>query len=187
MLDIIKKSGHPAHYKLFFSSKDPNLYLKNFATNETNKSEDEFKTHKTMHSSFDNVQVVNFENAREFQWSASNLYSDTIVDTSYTPHSQSKYWSLLINAICHQEKEELEDLTIEARKQPYLIEYFYKSLGKYTGKNEAALRLMDFIRSKNNLEIFEVLQSLAGIDTPRSLQDLISSITRPNLDDATKA
>jgi hypothetical protein len=185
-------STSEAHQHLFFSNSKygfvDELKDKSFENKtELNKIFSSAHEHlKEIRDFYKSLDVITYENTSELNWCARSLY-DPEGHSETFPKSESKYWKLLTNGITTQNKKELEELTIESRKQPFLVNLcFIRALGRYEGNNEAALRLMDFIRSTNEIEISEVIQSLAGINTPRSLQELIGSITRPNLTESAK-
>ncbi|MEZ4741377.1 MAG: hypothetical protein R3B45_02855 [Bdellovibrionota bacterium] len=76
----------------------------------------------------------------------------------------------------------LPELAKTARTIPNLFNLCYiDTLGRYQGSDVAALKLLDFIRSSEETVMRCVINSLFGIGTPRTLQELISCITRPNV------
>lgn len=131
---------------------------------------------------YKNFSTDVYPKTQDFLWVVTKLYSPCLVLNVKKPDSHGDFWTLLSNGIENQNLDELNLLAQSSRKQPYLINLcFIRALGLYKNLDEAALRLMEFVRSNNELEVSEVLRSLAGIDTPRSLQEIVGSITRPNI------
>jgi hypothetical protein len=58
---------------------------------------------------------------------------------------------------------------------------YLNTLGQFKGHDEAALKLLDFTRSKEDDDMRALVQALGGIGTPRATQELISALTRPNI------
>ena len=128
-----------------------------------------------------------FPYSNEFLWTATALYSPDLAEQNQNIQTKDPFWTLLLSAIEKPDVTKLDDLTKQARQQPYLFNLLYlRALGLYKGKDEAALRLMEYVRSDQEIEIAEVLLSLSKVDTPRSLQEVIGAITRPNVSDANK-
>lgn len=95
---------------------------------------------------------------------------------------KENYWQLLITAHATKNVSVIEPLAAAARKQPFLFRLlFFKAMALYEGKDQATLKLMDFVRSSNAMELGEVILALGGINTPRSLQELIGCLTRQNV------
>lgn len=92
------------------------------------------------------------------------------------------YWQLLILAHATRNPSLIEPLAAAARKQPFLFRIlFFRAIGLYEGHDQATLKLMDFVRTSSALEMSEVILALGGINTPRSLQELIGCLTRKNV------
>jgi len=92
------------------------------------------------------------------------------------------YWVKLKDNWFDPNEKDLQELASEARKSPELFKLCYiETLGKFKGLDSAALKLLDFIRSSEETVMLSVINSLAGIGTPRALQELIACITRPNI------
>jgi hypothetical protein len=58
---------------------------------------------------------------------------------------------------------------------------YIDTLGRFKGQDQAALKLLDFTRSKEEDELRAVIRALGGIGTPRAAQELVSALTRPNI------
>lgn len=100
------------------------------------------------------------------------------------PVSQSpdNFWEALIQAWHNPSTETLNALTPLARKAPAFFQVSYlMTLGHFRGNDEAALKLLDYIRTEEEHELRAVLYALHGIRTPRAIMELVSSLTRPNM------
>ncbi len=98
------------------------------------------------------------------------------------PYRSENYWSVLCDAWRKPDEKKLAHMTTMARKTPALFRScFIRTLGRFKGSDEATLKLLDYIRSENEHELREVITSFANIGTARALQELISSLTRPNI------
>lgn len=178
-----------AHKHLFFDKHSEKMakFVSDFKSNPTFKKGVEYEQHTDCQLNFvlpkyKTTTRSEFRHTKELHWVSTALYSPNAASLKSSPKPNDDFWRLLIDGIKNQTKDNLEKLAIEARKQPYLVNLcFLRTLGLYEGNNEAALRLMDYARSKNEIEVGEVILSLAGINTPRSLQELIGCITRSNL------
>ena len=92
------------------------------------------------------------------------------------------FWQKLTRAWQQPREEGLEDLVTAARRAPAIYQNCYiDTLGRFKGIDKAALKLLDFIRSKSPNTLSSLIQALAGIDTQRSLQELVAFLTRPNI------
>ena len=99
-----------------------------------------------------------------------------------TKKNNSQFWSLLAYNWQEPNVEDLNTLSTLARKEPRLYHICYiHTLARFRGKDVAALKLLDYIRTPNQNELLEVVNALGGIGTPRALQELVSCITRPNV------
>lgn len=75
----------------------------------------------------------------------------------------------------------IADLALKARQAPAVFRICYiNTLQRQKGQDEAALKLLDFIRSSEEDELRAVIHAFGGIDTPRATQELVSTLTRPN-------
>lgn len=96
--------------------------------------------------------------------------------------NSEQFWSLLAYNWLEPNVDDLSNLSTLARKEPRLYHICYiHTLAKFKGKDVAALKLLDYIRTTNQNELSEVINALGGIGTPRALQELVSCITRPNV------
>lgn len=96
--------------------------------------------------------------------------------------SSNNYWQLLIMAHATKNPSLIEPLSSAGRKQPYLYRLaVIRALGTFEGNDQAALKLMDHIRTQSQRELQEVILSLGSIGTSRSLQELVGCLTRPNI------
>jgi hypothetical protein len=98
------------------------------------------------------------------------------------PCKDQGFWSLLAEAWNHPSKVKLESLATEARKLKGLAKCSYiLTLGRYVGQDAAVLKIMDSIRSTDEDELRHIVFTLGEINNTRSLLELISMVTRPNV------
>lgn len=105
-------------------------------------------------------------------------------DPSATPKqaNPATYWGALTNAWIHPEPKQIPALAQLARQASPLFQICYlHTLGRFRHNDEAALKLLDFIRTSDEDILAAVVRALAGIGTQRALQELISFLTRPNI------
>ncbi len=57
---------------------------------------------------------------------------------------------------------------------------YINTLGRFKGHDQAALKILDFVRSKEEDDLRAALHALGDIATPRAAQELVSALTRPN-------
>ncbi|MFK7825667.1 MAG: HEAT repeat domain-containing protein [Oligoflexales bacterium] len=102
-----------------------------------------------------------------------------------TKKNSEQFWSLLAYNWLEPNVDDLSNLSTLARKEPRLYHICYiHTLARFKGKDVAALKLLDYIRTSDQNELLEVVNALGGIGTPRALQELVSCITRPNVQTA---
>ncbi len=191
----VKKSSNPG---LFFSSLPGRLHLEIVSelgnTNEEQKRilEEEKQvledlTHMEYQIFLDyNIKAENDddvtknENVPELR--ARKNFFNLAYRHQFEEFTSQNYWSQLQKSWREPKIEQLADLAKAARKQPelYKISYIH-ALGQFRGHDEAALKLLDFIRTSDYSEMQSVIHALSGIDTPRAQQEMISAITRPNV------
>ena len=101
---------------------------------------------------------------------------------SFKPRDKPGYFATLHNFWNDLQPGKLAQLAAVARLEtgPWRLCYI-QTLGRYTGVDEAALKLLDFIRSDEQDDLFAVMKALRSIATPRAYQELIASLTRPNV------
>lgn len=96
--------------------------------------------------------------------------------------NNTNFWSLLGSAWMTRDTGSLNTLAIESRKNKGIATLAYlKTLGRFKGSDEAVLKIMDHIRTSDEDELKQIVQTLGEIDTSRSLLELISVLTRPNV------
>ncbi|MEI8025529.1 MAG: HEAT repeat domain-containing protein [Pseudomonadota bacterium] len=96
--------------------------------------------------------------------------------------SSTNYWQLLVMSHATKNGNLIEPLSHASRKQPYLYRLAaIRALGRFEGNDQAALKLMDHIRTQNVMELQEVVLSLGSLGTSRSLQELVGCLSRPNI------
>ena len=90
-------------------------------------------------------------------------------------HSMAKAWN-------DSDQKLLDNIAVQARQLPHLFQLAYiDTLAKFNGLDEAALKLLDYIRSSEESTIRSVIHALSGIATIRSIQELVAFLTRPNI------
>ena len=68
------------------------------------------------------------------------------------------------------------------RQAPALYQIcFIDTLGRFKGVDTAALKLLDYIRSQEEDVLRSIIHALSGINTNRSVQELVAFLTRPNV------
>lgn len=91
------------------------------------------------------------------------------------------FWAQLASAWQRPKECDLQSLVTESRKQKGVATICYlMTLGRLAGNDEAVLKTLDHIRTTEEDELRVITTSLGEINTTRSLQELISIITRPN-------
>ena len=103
---------------------------------------------------------------------------------TFDPKSFKKdnYWTELIKAWYKPEAAKLDHLSQSARQAPSVYQLcFIETLGRYRGIDNAALKLLDYIRSKEEDVLRGIIYALSGINTNRSIQELVAFLTRPNV------
>jgi hypothetical protein len=95
---------------------------------------------------------------------------------------EGSYWATLQENWLRPNRDALSELAVLARKQVDLYRLCYiHTLAQFSGEDTAALKLLDFIRATDLVELQAVIHALAGIGTPRAIQEMISALTRPNM------
>jgi len=95
--------------------------------------------------------------------------------------SDHNVWTALARAWQDPAAANIGTLSTLCRKQKGFVHLgFIKLMSRMTGRDEAVLKLLDYIRSDDETILRAVVQTLALINTPRSHLELISMITRPN-------
>jgi hypothetical protein len=95
--------------------------------------------------------------------------------------SDHNVWTALARAWQDPATANIGTLSTLCRKQKGLLHLgFIKLMSRMTGRDEAVLKLLDYIRSDDETLLRAVVHTLASINTPRSHLELISMITRPN-------
>ncbi len=116
-----------------------------------------------------------------------NYFRNKIIDAS-TPEELSNdasFWNFLSEEWENPNAQNIEELTRKARAEPYLFQIvFIRYLGKFKQNETAFLKLLDYVRASDYSFLKEVIEALAAIDGPRSAQELVSMLTRPNMDDS---
>jgi hypothetical protein len=90
-------------------------------------------------------------------------------------------WTTLADAWNKPDQVNLAELTSAARKHSGLVSLAQIAvMSRMTGRDEAVLKLLDHIRTSDEIELRAVARALSQINTPRSLLELIAMLTRPN-------
>lgn len=98
------------------------------------------------------------------------------------PADQQGFWGLLADAWQKPAEAKLGAVAQASRQVEGVFRLCYlNTLGRFKGHDQAALKLLDFIRSKEEDDLRAVTYALGGIGTPRAMQELVSALTRPNV------
>ena len=101
--------------------------------------------------------------------------------------NDSSLWKLMQRAYVTADESLLHELALRARKAPPLWHFCYiDTLGRYKGSDQAVLKLLDYIRSDDEMLLNTVAHALSGIGTKRALLELVAFLTRPNIKHALK-
>jgi hypothetical protein len=96
-------------------------------------------------------------------------------------HKPRDFWEHLLMTWKSRNPLLLQPLTVEARKQSGLSTICYiMTLGRLVGSDDAVLKLMDHVRTNEEDVLRAIVSALGQINSPRSLLELISVLTRPN-------
>lgn len=106
----------------------------------------------------------------------------TTVVNAIPDNSPSKEtWRSLASGFREPSAASVAELSTICRKQKGLVHIvFIKLLSKMVGRDDAVLKLLDYIRSDDETCLRVVVQALSSINTPRSHLELIAMLTRPN-------
>jgi hypothetical protein len=98
-----------------------------------------------------------------------------------TGESLHGFWFQLAQAWLSPEQSDLNALSLAARKHKGLATMAHiKILSRFAGRDDAVLKLLDYIRSDDETQLRAVVKALGEINSKRSLLELISMLTRPN-------
>ncbi len=96
--------------------------------------------------------------------------------------SGDDFFSLLTETWKSPTEQKLARLSTVSRQVDGILKLCYiNTLGRFKGHDAAVLKLMDFVRSPDRNYLLAVIHALGDIGTPRSAQELIASLTRPNI------
>lgn len=111
-----------------------------------------------------------------------NFFEVAMKSKSPSPDAANdEFWGQLTNAWQNPKEKLLPALATSSRAAPKIFQYCYiLTLGRFEGMDEAALKILDFIRSEEESVLRAAVHALAKINTPRSSQELINAMTRPN-------
>lgn len=91
-------------------------------------------------------------------------------------------WSELIKSCKTPSEDQLDQLSEKARQLDGVYRLCYlETLGKFKNIDRAALKTLDYIRTKEEDELRAIIKALHGIKTPRSAMEMINILTRPNI------
>lgn len=92
------------------------------------------------------------------------------------------FWASLIQAWQNPSADKIDGLAQLARQEPSLFHLpFIDTLGRFKGADNAALKLLDYIRSKEEPVLRSIVYALQGIGTVRASQEMVAFLTRPNI------
>lgn len=125
------------------------------------------------------LSALNFDRKNFFHHA---FNGPALARSATTKSTHDPFWQLLIHAWEKPEGQLLSQLAQASRPIEGIFRLCYiATLGRFHGEDQAALKLLDFIRTRDEDELRAVIYALAGIGTPRALQELVASITRPNI------
>lgn len=128
------------------------------------------------------IDILGATNKMRKYFFYNSLRRQSTENTSFDIRIKDDFWSLLRTCWEKPNPQLIPQLAQAARPIEGVFRICYiATLGRFEGQDLAALKLLDFIRSKDEDEIRAVIQALAGIGTPRALQELVAAITRPNI------
>jgi hypothetical protein len=108
-------------------------------------------------------------------------------DTAYRGKKSSipegdSYWHHLTDCFQAPKKEKIQSLATAARKIEGVFRICYiNTLAQFKKQDDAVLKLLDFVRSEQTDELRAVTKAFFQIGTPRADQELVSTLTRPNI------
>lgn len=138
-------------------------------------------------SSVDEINSYTFSfkphtNCQEEDLSRQNFIKLRSGEIETVTEDTKSIWNIMGRSWIDPKNESLEEISKKARQSPAVFQLFYiETLGRFEGNDKAALKLLDFIRSDDINVIRLVIQALSSINTQRSLQELVSFLTRPNV------
>jgi hypothetical protein len=95
--------------------------------------------------------------------------------------SGDNLWAQLGDAWLAPDKVDINALSSIVRKHKGVAAIAHiKVLARFKNRDDAVLKLLDYIRSDDSAELRAVAKALGEINTKRSLLELISMLTRPN-------
>ncbi len=103
--------------------------------------------------------------------------------TSITGTTAGKdFFSILASAWQAPDDTKLGQIAQVARQEEGILRLCYiNTIGRFKGMDQAALKTLDFIRSKEEDELHAIISALAGVGTSRAIQELVAALTRPNI------
>lgn len=123
----------------------------------------------------DTTNLKSYGQRQFFRAKSEDLKTSTNIDGN-------DFWAELTRAWINPDVKFINKLATFARQQPHLYQLCYiETLGRFKGIDQAALKLLDYIRSEESEILYAVIYALKGINTGRSTQELISCLTRPNI------
>lgn len=108
-------------------------------------------------------------------------FFDALLDLPQSQQNSDQIWNTLTAAWQTPESAQIGNLSAACRRHKGLVHLaFIRLLSRMSGRDEAVLKLLDYIRSEDELLLRSVARALGKINTPRSHLELISMLTRPN-------
>lgn len=102
----------------------------------------------------------------------------------FSKEESKGFWAILLKANEKQDAQQIDDLAIAARKEPRMHQLPYiDTLATYKDSDKAALKTFDYCREDDPVFVETAVHALSGIATPRAVQELIHTLTRPNISD----
>lgn len=163
-----------------------NIKLGNSSHNLENISKERQQVFKAIEaenlSSLENMKFHKIASAHEPQNDRETFFQIAFnKKVGYKP-SGKDFWTKLATVWLQPDIKLLGPLAEEARKNSSILQLSYlTTLSRFKGKDEAALKILDFIRSENDDELRAIIYSLSEIASERALQELVLLITKPNM------
>jgi len=105
----------------------------------------------------------------------------TIAEDNSAKFNDGSVWAQLASAWVDPNKVDIRALTTMTRQHKGIASLAnIMILSKMQGRDDAVLKLLDYIRSNDDTELRAVARSLGKINTSRSHLELIAMLTRPN-------
>lgn len=111
-----------------------------------------------------------------------NFFAMAYAGKQATESKGDDFWGALIQAWQNPSPDKIDGLAQLARQEPHVFHLpFIDTLGRFKNADNAALKLLDYIRSKEEPVVRSIVYALQGIGTVRASQEMVAFLTRPNI------